>query len=149
MGEFSDNTRGEFTLLTTMQGGPPVPKFEAVAKAFTVHYYATFDRNRGELSALYMDHSMLTFEGAKIMGKQAIHAKLTEGIKFAKSRHRIQTLDAQPSSATGIIVFVGGEILVDEEEKPLRFSQVFHLQPLPNNPASVYIHNDMFRLHYG
>jgi hypothetical protein len=91
---------------------------------------------------------MLTFEGVKTMGKQGIHAKLTEGIQFKKSRHRIQTLDAQPNGGKGVVVFVGGEILVDDEEKPLRFSQVFHLQPLPNS-TSYYIHNDMFRLHYG
>ena len=98
---------------------------------------------------MYGPQSLLTFEGAKIMGKEQIHTKLTEGIKFSKSRHRIQTLDAQPSANNGVIVFVGGEILIDEEEKPLRFSQVFHLQPIPSNPSSYYIQNDMFRLHYG
>merc|ERR1711991_464543 len=76
---------------------PPVPQFEQVAKAFTGHYYATFDSNRAGLSAMYLDCSMLTFEGQKTMGKQNIHNKLTEGIKFQKSRHRIQTLDASPT----------------------------------------------------
>ncbi len=73
---------------------------------------------------------------------------MTEGIQFRTSRHRIQTLDAQPTPAGGgVVVFVGGEILVDEEERPLRFSQVFVLMPLPGG-GSYYIHNDMFRLHY-
>lgn len=82
--------------------------FEAVAKAFTTHYYATFDKNRAGLAALYTDQSMLTFEGrererertqtvfyldsfhsnviqhkgAKFMGKANIHKKLTEGLSF-------------------------------------------------------------------
>jgi hypothetical protein len=70
------------------------------------------------------------------MGKAGIHAKLTEGISFKTSRHRIQTLDAQPTPANGIAVFVGGEVKVDDEERPIRFSQVFLLMPIPNNPAS-------------
>lgn len=99
---------------------------------------------------MYSEASMLSFEGAKCMGKAAINAKLTEGVRFKTSRHRIQTLDAQPSPAGGgVLVFVGGEILVDDEERPIRFSQVFHLLPIPGAGGSFYIHNDLFRLHYG
>lgn len=70
------------------------------------------------------------------MGKAGIHNKLTEGVSFKASRHRIQTLDAQPAPANGIVVFVGGEVKVDDEEKAIRFSQVFLLMPLPANPTS-------------
>lgn len=123
--------------------------FENVAKAFTSHYYATFDQNRAGLSALYTDASMLTFEGQKFQGKALIHGKLTEGLAFQQSRHRLQTVDAHPTPVGGVLIFVGGEILVDQEEKPLRFSQVFNLQPTPGQPGAFFILNDMFRLHYG
>jgi hypothetical protein len=97
---------------------------------------------------MYSDQSLLTFEGAKCMGKAAIHAKLTEGVRFRTSRHRIQTLDAQPCCG-GVLVFVGGEILVDEEERPIRFSQVFQLMPMLGAGGSYFIQCDLFRLHYG
>merc|ERR1711916_3635 len=123
--------------------------FENVAKAFTTHYYNTFDQNRAALSALYNDSSMMSFEGHKIMGKTNIHAKLTEGLNFQRSRHRLQTVDAHPSPNNGVLVSVGGEILVDDEEKPLRFSQVFNLQPIPGQQGGFFILSDLFRLHYG
>jgi hypothetical protein len=42
------------------------------AKAFTDHYYATFDTARANLSGLYQEQSMLTFEGQKFLGTQAV-----------------------------------------------------------------------------
>ena len=45
-------------------------------QAFTDHYYATFDSARANLAALYQDQSMLTFEGQKFMGTQAVSALL-------------------------------------------------------------------------
>ena len=45
----------------------------------------------------------------------------------------------------GIVVFVSGQLLVEGETHPLKFSQVFHL--LPAN-GSYFVLNDMFRLNY-
>ena len=49
---------------------------DAVAKAFTDHYYSTFDTNRPNLASLYQDQSILTFEWQKFQGTQQITEKL-------------------------------------------------------------------------
>ena len=48
-----------------------------IGKAFSEHYYNTFDSNRANLQTLYTDQSMLTFENEQFMGMQAIMTKLT------------------------------------------------------------------------
>lgn len=51
------------------------------AQAFTDHYYATFDTARPNLAGLYQDQSMLTFEGQKFQGTQAVRrGGLTGGL---------------------------------------------------------------------
>jgi hypothetical protein len=60
-------------------------------------------------------------------------------------------LDAQPSPApqgSGILVFVSGQLSCDGAN-PLRFSQAFNLQPIPNQAGGYYVLNDLFRLCYG
>lgn len=41
-------------------------------QAFTDHYFSTFDTARANLAGLYQDQSMLTFEGQKFQGTQAV-----------------------------------------------------------------------------
>lgn len=75
---------------------------------------------------------MLTFEGAQILGAEAIAEKLTvcslcffhekcftdrahlQGLSFTKVQHQVTTLDAQPSSqsAASLIVSVTGQLIV-------------------------------------
>lgn len=78
---------------------------------------------------------MLTFEGTQIVGAAAIVEKLTvsgrrrvalcsllnglcfygfhpQSLPFAKVAHKVTTTDAQPSSATSLIVSVTGLLLV-------------------------------------
>lgn len=117
----------------------------AVARAFTDHYYQTFDTNRSGLASLYQNESMLTFEGQQFMGAQAIVEKLT-GLPFQSVQHRVVSLDAQPSVGGGLVVFVTGQLITDGESKPLNFSQVFALM---NTGGSYVVTNDMFRLNYG
>jgi hypothetical protein len=50
--------------------------FDGIAKAFVGHYYTTFDSNRANLVSLYQDNSMLTFEGERFMGREAILKKI-------------------------------------------------------------------------
>jgi hypothetical protein len=80
--------------------------------------------------------------------------------------HRVATLDAQPSNPEGgIVVLVTGQLLVcliilplcirsfhyliyhqvDEEQKPMSYTQVFQLLPAA---GSYYVFNDVFRLVY-
>ncbi|KAG1680142.1 hypothetical protein FOA52_000255 [Chlamydomonas sp. UWO 241] len=118
---------------------------EAVGKAFIAHYYAMFESNRPGLGNLYQEQSMLTFEGQKFMGTQAIVAKLT-GLAFGPCKVTCGTQDFQPSIGGGILVFVTGGIQHDADAPPLKFSQVFHLMPVA---GSFVVTNDMFRLNYG
>ncbi|KAL8795470.1 MAG: hypothetical protein Q9195_002059 [Heterodermia aff. obscurata] len=92
------------------------------------------------------DSSMLTFETAAIQGVSGIIEKLTS-LPFAKVIHKVGTLDAQPSSEQGgILVMVTGALLVDEEQRPMNYSQAFQLLP---DGQSYYVFNDVFRLIYG
>ncbi len=89
---------------------------------------------------------MMTFESTQTQGAAAIVEKLAS-LPFAKVSHRISTLDAQPASPNGdVLVMVTGELLVDEEQRPQRYSQCFHLIP---DSGSYYVLNDLFRLNYG
>ncbi|EGF78384.1 hypothetical protein BATDEDRAFT_90859 [Batrachochytrium dendrobatidis JAM81] len=117
-----------------------------IAKSFVDFYYATFDRNRAELTPLYKDHSMLSFEGQQFLGP-AIVKKLAE-LPFQKVNHQVVTVDAQPSNpAPGpLLVTVTGRLLVDDEQNPQHFSQTFQLVP---EGSSYYVFNDIFRLNYG
>ncbi|KAI3929610.1 hypothetical protein MKX01_025778 [Papaver californicum] len=119
---------------------------EGVSKAFVEHYYSTFDTNRSNLGGLYQETSMLSFEGEKIQGGNAIVNKLTS-LPFQQCKHNITTVDFQPSGpAGGMLVFVSGNLQLAGEQHTLRFSQMFHLMPTPQ--GSFYVQNDIFRLNY-
>lgn len=97
---------------------------DALAKAFVEHYYRTFDTNRAGLANLYQEGSMLTFEGSKVQGAQAIVEKLV-ALPFQQCQHVISTVDCQPSGpASGVLVFVSGSLQLAGEQHALKFSQV-------------------------
>ncbi|GIK01486.1 nuclear transport factor 2 [Aspergillus viridinutans] len=119
--------------------------FQKIAEQFVHFYYQTFDSNRQALASLYRDHSMLTFETFSVQGASGIVDKLAS-LPFQKVQHRIDTFDAQPSNTEGgIMVMVTGALLVDEEQKPMSYSQTFQLLP---ESGTYYVFNDMFRLIY-
>ncbi|GAB7345764.1 hypothetical protein MBLNU457_4032t1 [Dothideomycetes sp. NU457] len=120
--------------------------FQAIAQQFTEFYYKTFDSNREQLLPLYKDHSMLTFENSPTQGAAAIIEKLV-GLPFTKVQHEVASLDAQPSNQEGgILVLVSGRLLVDEEQRPMSYTQTFQL--LSDGQGSYYVFNDIFRLIY-
>ena len=82
---------------------------------FVDYYYKTFDTNRMGLAPLYQEQSLLSFEGNRIQGVQAIMQKLTS-LPFQQCQHSVSSLDAQPSLSNGIIVFVTGQLLVRNAE---------------------------------
>ncbi|KAE9395809.1 NTF2-domain-containing protein [Gymnopus androsaceus JB14] len=86
----------------------------------------------------FFPRSMLTWEGRPIQ----------IGLPFAKVQHKVETLDAQPSSSTvaSLLVSVTGLLLVDDSSNPLQFSQTFQLMP---EGGSYFVQNDIFRLNYG
>ncbi|KAF3387666.1 Nuclear transport factor 2 [Penicillium rolfsii] len=115
-----------------------------MAEQFVEFYYQTFDTNRAGLAGLYRDESMLTFENSPVQGTAGITEKLTS-LPFQKVRHQLATLDAQPSGQN-IIVLVTGALLVDDEQKPMNYTQLFTLNPDGN--GSYFVLNDVFRLIY-
>ncbi|KAJ7349085.1 hypothetical protein DFH08DRAFT_135186 [Mycena albidolilacea] len=119
---------------------------DAVATQFVEFYYKTFDSDRTQLTSLYRDGSMLTFEGAQIAGATSITDKLVN-LPFQKVLHKVTTKDAQPSSSSvaSLLVSVTGLLVVDDSPNPLQFSQIFHLMP---EGGSYYVFNDIFRLNY-
>ncbi|KAK2767815.1 Nuclear transport factor 2 [Arachnomyces sp. PD_36] len=118
--------------------------FAAVAQQFVEFYYKTFDENRANLAALYRDNSMLTFESASVLGANGIVEKLTS-LPFQKVAHQVATCDAQPAGDSGgILVLVTGALLVDEEQKPMNYTQAFQL--LPDGSGSYFVFNDVFKL---
>ncbi|KAF2226313.1 putative nuclear transport factor 2 [Elsinoe ampelina] len=119
--------------------------FQAIAQQFTEFYYKTFDQDRAQLLPLYRDHSMLTFENAPTQGGASIIEKLSS-LPFSKVQHEVSSLDAQPSNENGgILVLVSGRLLVDEEQRPMSYTQTFQLLP---DSGSYYVFNDIFRLIY-
>jgi hypothetical protein len=120
----------------------------AIAKQFTDLYYTTFDSDRqgSVMKGLYRDHSMLTFEGEAFQGAAPILERLQRAPE--KVQHKVTTLDAQPSSpnVASLLVSVTGVLLVEGEEHPINFSQVFQLVP---EGSMYYVFNDIFRLNYG
>ncbi|XAO26950.1 hypothetical protein I312_105791 [Cryptococcus bacillisporus CA1280] len=119
----------------------------AIAHQFTEFYYQQFDSDRKGLASLYRDTSMLTWESSQIQGTAAITEKLVS-LPFQKVQHKVVTIDAQPSShqVASFIVLVTGQLLVDDGQNPLQFTQVFHLIP---DGGSYFVFNDVFRLNYG
>jgi hypothetical protein len=84
---------------------------ESVGKAFLQYYYQLFESNRQGLATLYQDASMLTFEGQKFQGPQAIVGKLAQ-LPFNQCKINADTMDFQPSVSGGVMVFVTGKIIV-------------------------------------
>ncbi|KAI2610016.1 nuclear transport factor 2 [Hypoxylon fragiforme] len=121
-----------------------------IATMFVQYYYNQFDQDRTGLSSLYRDASMLTFESASFKGTQSILEKLT-GLPFQQIKHQVATMDLQPGVGENhIMVLVTGQLLVDEEQRPMSYTQSFYLVPenINGNPQ-YYVHNDIFKLVYG
>ncbi|OJJ39179.1 hypothetical protein ASPWEDRAFT_36907 [Aspergillus wentii DTO 134E9] len=116
-----------------------------MTEQFVQFYYNTFDTARPNLQGLYRDESMLTFETSSILGAANIIEKLTS-LPFEKVQHQVSTLDAQPSRDGAIIVMVTGALLVDQEQRPMNYSQTFFLHP--DGQGSYFVFNDIFRLVY-
>ncbi|RKU49098.1 Nuclear transport factor 2 [Coniochaeta pulveracea] len=121
--------------------------FADVAKQFVEFYYNQFDADRKGLSALYRENSMLTFESDSLLGATPIVEKLTN-LPFQKVKHVVSTLDAQPTlDGRGIIILVTGQLLVDEEQRPMNYSQAFQL--VQDAQGQWFVYNDIFKLVFG
>ena len=56
----------------------------------------------------------------------------------------MKSVDAQPSG-NGILVFVNGDLKVDDNANVLKFAQVFQLIPTDQSLGNFWIFNDVFR----
>ncbi|EEA06598.1 nuclear transport factor 2 domain-containing protein [Cryptosporidium muris RN66] len=121
------------------------PQFDQIGRQFVQHYYQTFQNNRSGLGVLYGPQSMLTWEDSQFQGQANISAKLGS-LNFQRVKFDIVRADCQPSPENGVIVFVTGDVSIDEGQ-PLKFSQVFNL--LPSGNCGYIIFNDLFRLNLG
>lgn len=120
--------------------------FNSIGVQFVEYYYNLFQTNRTELHTLFTENSMLSFEGEHFKGTVAIIQKF-QSLGLKSIAHQIITHDVQPSSSPGgIIVFVTGLLTMDQDA-PLKFTQVFHLNPTPT--GGYYCHNNIFRLSLG
>ncbi|GJC81251.1 nuclear transport factor 2 [Colletotrichum tofieldiae] len=115
-------------------------------KQFIEFYYNQFDSDRKGLASLYREQSMLTFESASSLGVNSIVEKLSS-LPFVKVKHQVTTLDAQPTLEGGIIILVTGQLLVDEEQRPMNYTQAFQLLRDPS--GNYFVFNDIFKLVYG
>ncbi|KAM0322325.1 hypothetical protein ACHAQA_009615 [Verticillium albo-atrum] len=122
------------------------PNFEEVAKQFVEFYYNQFDSDRKGLTNLYREQSMLTFESSSVLGATPITEKLSS-LPFEKVKHQVSTLDSQPTVEGGIIILITGQLLVDEEQRPMNFSQTFQLMRDPS--GNYFVFNDIFKLVFG
>eukprot|EP00930_Biecheleria_cincta_P067862 TRINITY_DN5479_c0_g1_i1.p1 TRINITY_DN5479_c0_g1~~TRINITY_DN5479_c0_g1_i1.p1 ORF type:complete len:144 (+),score=28.93 TRINITY_DN5479_c0_g1_i1:56-433(+) len=121
--------------------------FQQVGEQFCQHYYQTFDSNRAGLTPLYGDQSLLTFEGEQFQGAANIVQKISS-LPFQKVQHQIVKCDCHPSLAdNGVLIFVTGNLVVDDNQNPLKFAQVFKLNQGPG--GNYFCANDMFRLNIG
>jgi hypothetical protein len=121
-----------------------VDQAETIGRQFVEHYYNTFQTDKGSLGRLYHAESIMNWETKRHIGQQAIAQHLAT-LPFGKIEFKIVTTDCQPTSASGVMVFVTGQLLTEGESRPLNFSQIFHLMNANN---AWMLSNDMFRLNH-
>lgn len=76
----------------------------------------------------------------------------SQELPFQTVQHQVVTCDCQPTLAVqpnGILVSVSGNLVIDNDVNPMKFSQAFHLIPDPSSPGNYWVHNDIFRLNLG
>lgn len=140
------NQQGNGAGVDREQDEPALPVIfvqeNATAKQFCLDFFARFDQSRQQqIPMFYRDASQVSFEGSFIPGgAQGFIQRLDQMGLPAQAKHRIVTVDCQPSMAGGgsLLVLVTGEFVGQQ------FSQVLHL--VPNGQGSYYVHNDMLRV---
>eukprot|EP01098_Paradermamoeba_levis_P009881 TRINITY_DN4133_c0_g1_i1.p1 TRINITY_DN4133_c0_g1~~TRINITY_DN4133_c0_g1_i1.p1 ORF type:complete len:121 (+),score=30.05 TRINITY_DN4133_c0_g1_i1:101-463(+) len=118
-----------------------------IGKAFVQHFYTLYDTNRPALASLFQPQSMFTFENEQFQGSENIMKKLMTLPPSVK--HNVTTADVQPSAGGGILVFVCGDLKIDQNENPIKFAEVFNLMPIPGQQGGFFVYNNLFRLNYG
>ncbi|MFJ8870575.1 nuclear transport factor 2 family protein [Streptomyces sp. NPDC102473] len=123
--------------------------FHGIATSFVQSYYSKFDAGisrRVSLADMYRPESILSWESTQSKGGTDILAALSKP-DMANVKHDLSTTDAQPSPGGGVLVSVTGTLALDDTTaNPLRFSEVFNLQPVPDQAGSFFVSNQIFRM---
>lgn len=118
--------------------------FDEVGKGFVAQYYQCFGSNREMVAGIYRPQTLMTWSGEQLQGVDAIMNKFSE-LTLGQAQFRADDIDCHPSSTNGVIVVVNGEVLLENEEHPLRFNDVFHLA-LEEGTNQWYVTNQIFRI---
>lgn len=128
---------------------PKPQKWEVIGEAFAKAYYETFDSNRQNTVNFYHNEALMTYQNAKVMGKNNILQKLAS-LGFSAIKHKIVYQDFQPDPRTvktnnmEIYIVISGVLLIKEEKQQFSFTDFFHL--VPDGKSSYYIMNHIFQL---
>ena len=117
--------------------------FQEVGQGFVGQYYQFFSTNRPSLAGVYRPNSLMTWAGQQMQGADAIMERFST-LAFNQAQFKTEDIDCHPSVSGGVIVVVNGEVLIEGEEHPLKFNDVFHLALDQAN--SWYISNQLFRI---
>jgi hypothetical protein len=74
----------------------------------------------------------------------SLYLPSAQSFPFTSIKHNIITLDVQ-GTAAGLIILVTGHLIVDDQETPMYYCQMFHIS---HDGENYYVHNDAFRLVY-
>merc|ERR1712062_14423 len=136
-------------ILAPAPGDSPTVGF---SKQFAAHYYQKCEKGEREKlvidDGLYVDQSIVAFEGKEFVGKQAIQTKFAALPKVCK--FALTTIDAQPRpEGNGTIILVLGQLKADDD-MPLGFCHTFNVVQIPANAPGqqdkFVISNEMFRI---
>ena len=121
--------------------------FDQVGKQFVSQYYPLFGTNRKAIIGVYKDNSLVTYMGKQMQGTQSIMNFFETGITFTKADYKPEDIDCQPilSSPNSILVTVNGLVQVDNEQRSLKFNDVFILST-DNSGSNYFVANQTFRI---
>ncbi|XP_054631615.1 nuclear transport factor 2 isoform X1 [Dunckerocampus dactyliophorus] len=119
----------------------PPPLWELIGTGFVRHYYHLFENDRAKLADLYIQESLLTWEGDKLRGKEPIMKKLLN-LDFKKIEHTITAQDHQPTPDNCVLSMVVGQLKADNDQI-MGFHQIFLLREINTSWVCT---NEMFRL---
>merc|ERR1712154_505851 len=118
---------------------------QKIGTMFANSYYDLFRNDRTKLEIYYRDPSCLSYEGQGYQGTKKIMNKL-RNLPIKSIKHDSKTVDVQPSGCGGLMIFVTGDLTLDDIKNPVKFSQSFHIVPINASTSKFWIHNDIFRL---
>mmetsp|Transcript_19954 Transcript_19954/g.17685 ORF Transcript_19954/g.17685 Transcript_19954/m.17685 type:complete len:151 (+) Transcript_19954:79-531(+) len=123
----------------------PKLNIDEIGKGFVDNYYEIFSNDRSKLEEFYREPSCLSYEGQGYQGPNKIMNKL-RNLAIKSIKYDSKTIDVQPSGCGGLMIFVTGDLTLDNIKNPVKYSQSFHIVPINASTSNFWIHNDIFRL---